>query len=207
MLGETMGLMSSYELADYEALKSYLERLLRLVRQLGAKRFEAQALGVEGRMLHDCGQRAEAETKLRGALAICREAGTQFCGPKVVGALSRMVEDPAESDSLLAEGKLMLERGTVGHNHLWFYRDAIEAKLAARDAEGALGYVRALENYTSAEPLPWSELFAARGRVLATALGGPKNEAVGAELGAIRASLERVGLAAFLPRVNAMIAS
>ena len=40
LLGETMGLLSSYELADYEALRAYLGRTLRLVRQLGARRFE-----------------------------------------------------------------------------------------------------------------------------------------------------------------------
>ena len=32
----------------------------------------------------------------------------------------------------------MLRQGAVGHNHLWFYRDAIEAMLAASDAAGAM---------------------------------------------------------------------
>jgi hypothetical protein len=73
---------------------------------------------------------------LREALAICREAGTQFCGPKVTSALSRTVDDPAERAALLAEGKEMLGRGAVGHNHLWFYGDSIEALLAAGDGAG-----------------------------------------------------------------------
>ena len=51
----------------------------------------------------------------------------------------------------------MLRRGAVGHNHLWFYRDAIEALLSAGDGADALEYVAALEDYTRAEPLPWSE--------------------------------------------------
>src|SRR5262249_56183587 len=51
-------------------------------------------------------------------------------------------------------------------------RDAIEALLAAGDGPGALVYVDALEHYTQAEPLPWSQLFAARGRLLAQALHG-----------------------------------
>jgi class 3 adenylate cyclase/tetratricopeptide (TPR) repeat protein len=205
LLGETMGLFSSYELAEHEVMKSYLERALRLVRQLGAKRFEAQVLELEGRMLHDCGRRAEAESRLREALAICRDVGTQFCGPKVVGALGRMVEDPAECERLLDEGRAMLKLGTVGHNHLWFYRDAIEAKLVARDAQGALEYVRALEEYTCAEPLPWADLFAARGRALAATLGGRKDKDLAAELGDVRASLDGVGLAAFLPPVDTAI--
>ena len=93
--------------------------------------------------------------------------GTQFSAPKAVGALSRAVEDDGERARLLAEGADMLDRGAVGHNHLWFYRDAIEAMLSAGDAAGALRYVAALEDYTRAEPLPWADLFAARGRVLA----------------------------------------
>ena len=111
---------------------------------------------MQARILLDTGRRAEAAEMLREALAICKEAGTQFCGPKVTSALSRAVDDPAERAALLAEGKEMLRRGAVGHNHLWFYRDAIEALLSAGDGAGALEYVAALENYTRAEPLPWS---------------------------------------------------
>ena len=80
--------------------------------------------------------------------------------------------DPAERAALLGEGKEMLRRGAVGHNHLWVYRDAIEALLSAGDGAGALEYVAALEDYTRAEPLPWSDLFAARGRLLAGAARG-----------------------------------
>ena len=162
-----MGAFACYELGDFDLMQGYLERTMRLARQLGARRFEAQGLEMQARILLDTGRRAEAAEMLREALAICREAGMQFCGPKVTSALSRTVNDSAERAALLAEGKEMLGRGAVGHNHLWFYRDAIEALLSAGDAAGALEYVAALENYTHAEPLPWSDLFATRGRLLA----------------------------------------
>jgi hypothetical protein len=158
-------------------------------------------------MLLDTGRRRDAESFLREALAICRETGTQFCDPKVVAALSRTVEDPVEREALLAEGRAMLERGTVGHNHLWFHRDAIEAQLCARDFGGALGYAQAPEDYTRAEPLPWAELFVARGRALAAALSGDEGEAVGARLREIRADLASCGLMAFLPPVDAVLAN
>src|ERR1700680_972827 len=119
---------------------------------------------MQARILLDTGRRAEAAEMLREALAICREAGTQFCGPKVTSALSRTVDDPAARAALLAEGKEMLGRGAVGHNHLWFYRDAIEALLSAGDGAGALDYVEALESYARAEPLSWSDIFVARRR-------------------------------------------
>src|SRR5260370_26238628 len=64
---------------------------MQLARQLGARRFEAQGLEMQARILLDTGRRAEAAEMLRETLAICREAGTQFCGPKVTSALSRIV--------------------------------------------------------------------------------------------------------------------
>ena len=136
---------------------------------------------------------------------MCHDAGTQFCGPKVAGALSRAVEDPAERAKFLAEGEAMLKRGSVGHNHLWFYRDAIEANLAGRDADGALHYVRALEDYTHDEPLPWAEIFAARGRALVNALRG-MDEAVAVTLREIRDALQRAGLRPFLLAIEAALA-
>jgi hypothetical protein len=123
LLGETLGAFACYELADFDLMQGYLDRTMRLARQLGARRFEAQGIEMQARILLDTGRRAEAAEMLREALAICREAGTQFCGPKVISALSRAVVDPTERTALLAEGKEMLGRGAVGHNHLWFYRD------------------------------------------------------------------------------------
>jgi class 3 adenylate cyclase/tetratricopeptide (TPR) repeat protein len=205
LLGETMGVFACFEVADHEAMTGYLERSLRLARQLGARRFEAQGLELEARLLLDTGRRADAAERLREALAICREAGTQFCGPKVTSALSRAVDDPAERAALLAEGQEMLARGSVGHNHLWFYRDAIEALLSAGDATGALGYVSALEGYTRGERLSWSDLFAARGRALAAALGGAVDAAARDELVRVRDALADAGHSAFLPAVDAAL--
>jgi class 3 adenylate cyclase/tetratricopeptide (TPR) repeat protein len=207
LLGETMGAFASYELGDYELMQGYLEQVMRLSRQLGARRFEAQGLEMQARILIDAGRTAEAAEILREALAICKEAGTQFCGPKVTSALSRVVQDPAERAALLAEGRDMLERGAVGHNHLWFYRDAIEALLSAGDGDGALDYIGRLENYTRAEPLPWSDLFAARGRALAAALQGNIDDATRAELVRIQTAFRDAGLRAFLPPVEATLAT
>jgi hypothetical protein len=186
-------------------MQGYLERTLRLARQLGARRFEAQGLEMQARILLDTGRPAEAAEMLREALAICREAGMQFCGPKVTSALSRTVNDPAEREALLAEGKEMLGRGAVGHNHLWFYRDSIEALLSAGDGVGALEYVAALENYTRAEPLPWSDLFAARGRLLAGAAQANVDDVMREELNRVRTALREAGLKPFLPALDAAL--
>ena len=182
LLGHTMGAMACCELGEHDATDVYLERVIRLARALGARRFEAQALEFKGRILLDTGRRAEAAEMLREALAMCREAGMQFCGPKVMSALSRVVDDPAERVTLLAEGLDLLGRGSIGHNHLWFFRDAAEAHLSAGDAEGVLRYVAGLEDYGRAEPLPWSDLFVARGRTLAVILRDGVDDRVRDEL-------------------------
>ncbi|WP_027552785.1 adenylate/guanylate cyclase domain-containing protein [Bradyrhizobium sp. Cp5.3] len=206
LLGETARVFACYELGDYEMMQGCLDRAMPLAHQLGATRFEAQGLELQARLYLDTGRRAEAETMLREALAICKQAGTQFCGPKVTGALSRAVEDSTERRGLLAEGKTMLARGAVGHNYLWFYRDAIEGLLSSGDATSALEYVSALEDYTRAEPLPWADVFAARGRALAAALRGGANDSPRGDLRRVRDTLERAGLAAFLPAIDAALA-
>jgi hypothetical protein len=207
LLGEIMGAFACYELGDFDAMANHLDRTMQLSGQLGARRFEAQGLEMQGRMLFENGQRAEAERTVREALAICREAGTQFCGPKVTSLLSRVVEDGAERESLLAEGKTMLGRGAVGHNHLWFYRDAIEAELAADDAASAMQYVDALESYVRAEPLPFSDVFIARGRALAAARRGGLDDARRSDLVSVRTTLASAGLLTFLPPIDAALAS
>lgn len=207
MLGENMCTFASYELGEYDAMVDYLDRTERLARQLGARRFEAQCLEMQARRLLHIGHRTEAVALLRDAVAICRDTGMQFVGPKVLSALGRAVTDHAERDRLLAEGQELLRLGAVGHNHLWFYRDAIEAMLAAGDAQGALRYVAALETYTLAEPLPWSTLFAARGRALAGVLRGGADAGVRRDLARVRGELLAAELKAFLPPVDAALAA
>ena len=207
MLCETLGVFVCYEMGDMPATLAHLEREMQIIRQLGARRFEAQNMEVRARVLLDSGHRREAAELLREALTICREVGTQFSAPKAVGALSRAVEDDGERARLLAEGAGMLQRGAVGHNHLWFYRDAIEAMLSAGDAAGALRYVTALEDYTRVEPLPWAELFVARGRALARAKHDHSGEGTLRELERVRADLAEAGFNSYLPAVDAALAA
>jgi hypothetical protein len=193
-------------MGDLPATLAHLEREMQIIRQLGARRFEAQNMEMRARGLLDSGRRREAAELLREALAICREVGTQFSAPKAVSALSRAVEDDDERTRLLAEGADMLRRGAVGHNHLWFYRDAIEAMLSAGDAAGALHYATALEDYTRVEPLPWAELFVRRGRALARAKHD-HSEGTRRELERVRADLVEAGYSSYLPAIDAALAS
>ena len=57
--------------------------------------------------------------------------------------------------------------GCVGHNQLWFYRDAIDGFLRFGLWDKATECANALDAFTAAESLIWNEFFTARGRALA----------------------------------------
>ena len=206
MLGETMGVFACSELGDYEAMTGYQRASDAARPATRRKAFRSASLEMQARMLLDTGHRAEAAAMLREALAICREAGTQFSVPRSWRPEPRGGGSRG-TGGMLREGREMLDRGAVGHNHLWFYRDAIEAMLSAGEAAGALEHVSALENYTRAEPLPWSDLFAARGRALAGVAQRTADHGMREELVRIRAALADAGLKPFLPTVDAALAT
>jgi class 3 adenylate cyclase/tetratricopeptide (TPR) repeat protein len=210
LLGETMGAFAAHELGDPEATREHLEREMRLIRQLGARRFEAQNLELQARVLIGENEPARAARLLREALAICDEVGTQFSGPKALSALARTCGDPVDCARVLAQGAELLRQGTVGHNHLWFHRDAIEALLAIGDTAGVRRHAHALEAYTRAEPLSWATLFAARGRALAAAQEQHEqhgDEATRRELVRVRGELAQAGLSAYLPALDEALAT
>jgi hypothetical protein len=170
LLGETICVMAAIELGELDPASRHLTRAEELAARLGAHRFEAQNIELAGRILYARGQREAAAVKLREAVAMCQQVGLQFCGPKVLSILAVATADAAERSTLLEEGLTLLNLGAVGHNHLWFYRDAMEAMILSRDWRGALRHADALAGYTSAEPLPWADLFIKRAMAIA-ALG------------------------------------
>jgi tetratricopeptide (TPR) repeat protein len=111
MLAETLCVFACLETGAPELADERLGRQLRLARRLGARRFEAQGLELGGRVLLARGLRAAAAARLREALAMCREVGTQFTGPTTASALALAAEDPAERRAWLAEAEAMLARG------------------------------------------------------------------------------------------------
>jgi hypothetical protein len=113
------------------------------------------------------GRRFEARRLLDEAIAVSRETGLTFFGPRILAELALAADDPAEQQKALSEGEKILGEGCVGHNHLWFYRDAMEVALSARDWSAVDRYAAALAAFTEPEPLPWSNFFIARGRTLA----------------------------------------
>jgi class 3 adenylate cyclase/tetratricopeptide (TPR) repeat protein len=207
LLGETMCGVASLELGAFDAAERHLGAALRLTRQLGSRRFEVQTLAFQGRLRLHQGERAEASALLHKALELSDDVGLQFFGPVTFGGLSRAAEDGSERAKWLAEGEAVLRRGSVGHCHLFFYSDAMEAMLLGRDRVGALRYANALEAYIEAEPLPLVTLFIERGRALAATLEGPPDAELRQALGRIATAMREAGLTPFLPQVEAALAA
>jgi len=141
--------------------------------------------------------------RLREALAISREVGTQFCGPKVLGALARAVDENDER-ARAAGGRREVSCASARSATTTSGSTATPSKRCCRPANpaGVLLYVTALEDYTRREPLPWAELFAAaRPRARAPPCGEPADEAVRKRAsGACEPSCCRLAFGTTLPR-------
>jgi hypothetical protein len=61
----------------------------------------------------------------------------------------------------------MLARGSVGHNHLHFRKNALEVALLNGAWPALERHALALTQYTASEPLPWASLYVERAHALA----------------------------------------
>ncbi|CAO3452621.1 ATP-binding protein [Azospirillum largimobile] len=182
-----------FELDDEVAGRDHLARAQALTRQLGARRFEAEHMVFEARLEHKAGNLQQACALLSRAMEIAYETGPGYIGPSILAELALCERTPAVRRATLDEGEALLAGGSVGHNHLQFYRVAIETALELADWALAERYARALEDYAAEEPLPWCTLFAARGRALAAWGRGRRDPEARQALQCILDECRRVG--------------
>ena len=162
-----MGCHAKLELGDWAGALENIEKALTVIERIGARRFEAWCLAFKARILAHQGQRAEALRLAEHGVAICRETGFTFAGPLLLGILSLLCGDAEKRQAAFDEAEAVLTAGCVSHNYFWFYRDAIEASLNAGEWAEAERLADALEQYTRAEPLPWSDFYVGWARALA----------------------------------------
>ena len=179
---------------EFARAKVHAERRLILARQLGAKRFEATSLRDLAMIARAEASTAEAMDLLYRALAIIRETGVNFVGPWILGQLAVTTENPIERQAALTEGEEILRKGAVGHNHLWFFKYAIDASLASEDWDGAERYSAALEDYTRPEPLPWADFFVRYGRAVGAYRRCQPGQETSSKLADLLAEAERLGI-------------
>jgi tetratricopeptide (TPR) repeat protein len=183
---------------EFQAAYDQFSGALKIADTMGNRRYPAYIQYELGRALwYDADRRSEAQPVLAHALSISRETGLSFVGPRTLAALA--LTDASSAPALLDEGEAIIRSGCLAHNALWFYRDAIEACLEAAAWERADQYADALKSYTSAEPLPWTDFFIARGRALAALGRGQINDAIESDLLRLGDEAARVGMQVSLP--------
>jgi class 3 adenylate cyclase/tetratricopeptide (TPR) repeat protein len=194
-------------LGTWDDLRIRVEETHALVRRLGARRFLQGSLTHLARATLAEGRRDEALALLEEALAISRETGVGFHGPNILGGVAAARVGPNERRRALAEAEQMIRRGCVAHNQLRFYPDGIDVALDLGEWDEAERYAAALEEFSRAEPLPWSDFFVARGRALAAVRRGRTNQGTQRELQRLVAEAHRLGYRVALPAIEQALAA
>jgi class 3 adenylate cyclase/tetratricopeptide (TPR) repeat protein len=179
---------------------------LTLARTLGARRFEAQTLGVRAVLELRDGQRERARRLADEGLALCRVYGMGHIGPWLHGVRALTEDDPAARSRWLDEGERQLTLGCVSHNHLDLRAFAIDALLEVGDLDGVERNCVRIETYTAQEPLPMSDWVVRRGRALARVGRGERGEPLASTLRALHEEGTRTELFTLLPALDRAIA-
>lgn len=176
--------------------KAWLEARLSIARRLGAPAFEASALAHLGNIAVKEGHRLEAEELARKAIDILQGSysSLRFWGPYALGTLALATDDSDCRRVALEEGEDLLQGDCLSPNYFWFYRDAMEVSLRIEAWDEVERYADALDEYTSAEPLPWCDFYIARGRALAAFGRGQRDSATMQALQRLYDEAKHVGL-------------
>lgn len=140
---------------------------LNLAQQLGARRFQAESLGIIASIMMIRGERDAAASLIAEGLELGRATGMSYCGPSLLSVFARITSDAQQRAKALEEGEALLAAGCVSHSYFEFYSNAIEVGLQQGQWTKARHYADALAAYTREEPLEWTQLLIQRGNVLA----------------------------------------
>lgn len=197
----------NFNLCNFADAREQATKSLALSQRLGAKRFESEDLAFLAAMDFHDGRTEEAIQGVEAALALARETGMKYIGPSILGVLARITPDAGRRREALAEAEALLGSGALKHNHIWFYREAIEVSLRSGHWPEARRYAEALADCFLDEPTSWSSFLAERGQALAAWGEGARDAADTAELKRLRAAGDRMGYLVALPLIDKALAS
>ena len=155
--------------------------------KLGARRFEAELMTLQGHAVGELGAGADAQVLLQRASALALEVARTYCGPWCLGIQALHTPNVDRARELLVQGEALLADGCVSHNHLEFRRAAMELGLRNGNLRETRRHAAALRTYTEDEPLAWSSLVIDRALYLADRAEDPSR----ADLPARREALLR----------------
>jgi DNA-binding SARP family transcriptional activator len=187
--------------AEVDECRHCAQRALELSKQLGARRFQAETLGIVAATMIDT-DRAAALRLAEEALQLGRETGMSYCGPVLLSIVARATTNPMQRSRCLAEGAELLANGCVSHSYFEFYGNAIEVSLREGEWQDARRYADGLAAYTTDEPLPLTDLLIQRGRLLADVGDNRGTAATRSALSALRDACRRMNALAALPAIE-----
>lgn len=191
-------------IGDLAEGERWLGKAQDITRRMGARIFEGVCAYLLGRFAFQRGDLEQARQLAQDGVEILTrsESGITFGGPIAMGVLALAAENAGRSRELLSEAESLLDAGSVGHNYLNFYEDAMETCLRTGTWDEVERFADALERYTREEPLPRCDFLVARGKVLARFGRGDRDNGVGDELERLCAEANRIGLVAALPALE-----
>lgn len=192
--------------ARVEERRAMARKALHLAKQLGARRFYAECLGIVASTMLAPEDRAEGLQIVQEGLQLSREIGMSYCGASLLGILARLTPDPARRAEALAEGEMLLAGGCVSHSYFEFYHQAIEVSIEQSSWEAARRYAKALAAYTAEEPLLPTTLQCDRARLLADVGENVTTPETRAALQEVRERCLQMSAAALVPAVEAALA-
>ena len=196
IIGHHVVFFTNLERDDLDAAQRALDQSHSIAMELKARRFQAEGLGFMAQVARCAGDRASALAKAREALAIARETGIEYVGGLILGELAAAAETESERQQAREEALALLARGSLPHNHFWFYQSSIEADLERGAWDDVLRWADALEAYTKDEPRPYTELLVRLARLSVRTVRSKDHDAA-AELEGIAAEYSERGFARF----------
>jgi len=197
------------ETGDLTNAEICLQRSVEITRLLGSKIMEGMCLALLGNVVVFQGDLARARAQAQLAIEILEhtDSGMAFYGAMSQVILARATEDPNQCREILARGEEQLSGFSIAHNFLGFYENAIEVSLRIADWDAVDRFAKALEDFSSAEPLPHCTYLVARGRALAVHGRGNRNPEAMAELQGLRDEAVRIGRSSSLKILETALAS
>jgi len=195
------------EMGEHEEGEALLRRGLALSESLGSGLLQGAALTALSRLILNIGERDEALALARDSIVLLRnsESGMAFRGASALGALALATDDDDERRAALAEGRALLQSGSMGHNHFNFCEDGMDSCLRAGEWDEVEWFARHLQEYTREESLPYSELLIARARALAAFGRGERGDGIAARLARLREQATAVKLLFQVPALDAAL--
>jgi class 3 adenylate cyclase/tetratricopeptide (TPR) repeat protein len=172
----------------YAEAENFQTKALDQARVLKARRYEAVILAQCAEVALFRGLRTEASTLARAGREIAEETGPGFAGPIIYGLLGLVEESSEQQEAALAAGEALLLKGSVGHNHFWFRRYAIERALFLARWDEVDRQAGALLQRVADEPLAYASTVAERGQRLARRGRGSSDEVNEAALAGVLAA-------------------